>query len=85
MFNYREFLKKGFIEAIGNKPNYEIILKSAEWCKLGVLLEEDLAEIQNMIDAQYIEHEEEIWYYYKGRNYWKIKERITIALFYFFF
>ena len=45
MFNYREFLKRGFIEAIGNKPNYEIILKSAEWCKLGVLLEEDLAEI----------------------------------------
>lgn len=52
MFNYREFLKKGFIEAVGNKPNYEIILKSAEWCKLGVLLEEDLAEINRALGLE---------------------------------
>lgn len=51
-FSLREFIKKGLKLAIGNKPDYEIILASGEWLKQGVLLEEDLAEIQIAIDEK---------------------------------
>lgn len=50
MFNLRNFIKSGFILAIGNKPDYEIKLKSAEWFSKGVLTEEDLAEIETAIE-----------------------------------
>lgn len=46
MFSLREFIKGGFLQAIGNKPDYEIKLKSADWFAKGVLTEEDLAEIE---------------------------------------
>lgn len=46
MFSLREFVKGGFLQAIGNKPDYEIKLKSADWFAKGVLTEEDLAEIE---------------------------------------
>lgn len=46
MFSLREFVKGGFLQAIGNKPDYEIKLKSADWLLKGVLTEEDLAEIE---------------------------------------
>ena len=49
-FELGKFLKKGFIEAIGNKPNYKIVLDSAEWYKLGILTEDDLAEIEAVIN-----------------------------------
>ena len=51
MFSLREFIKKGLKLAIGNKPDYEVILKSADWLSKGVLTEEDLAEIQADIDS----------------------------------
>lgn len=52
MFSLREFIKNGLKLAIGNKPDYEIILSSASWLDKGVLLEEDLAEIQSAIDEK---------------------------------
>ena len=53
MFNLRDFIKNGFIKAIGKMADYQIILNAAGWFEKGVLLEEDLAEIQRAIDAQY--------------------------------
>jgi hypothetical protein len=53
MFNLREYIKKGFIEAVGKMSDYQIILNSAGWMEKGVLTEEDLAEINAKIEAQY--------------------------------
>jgi hypothetical protein len=50
-FELREFLKKGFLGAIGNKPDYKIRLGASEWFKLGILLEEDLAEINAALES----------------------------------
>lgn len=52
MFSLREFIKDGFLQAIGNKPDYEIKLAAAEWLAKGVLLEDDLAKIQAVIDER---------------------------------
>ena len=49
MFNIREYVKNGFIAAVGKIPDYQIILNSAGWCDKGVLTQEDLAEIQSRI------------------------------------
>lgn len=53
MFNLREFIKKGLINAIGRMADYQVILNAVGWFEKGVLEESDLAEIQNVIDAQY--------------------------------
>lgn len=50
MFNLRDFIKSGFIKAIGKMADYQIILNAAGWYDKGVLTEEDLAEIQAAID-----------------------------------
>lgn len=50
-FELREFLKKGFLGAIGNKPDYKIRLDASEWFKLGILTEDDLAEIETAING----------------------------------
>ena len=60
MFNLNEFIKNGFIKAVGKMADYQIILNAAGWFEKGVLIESDLVEIQNAIDAQYIETEETI-------------------------
>ena len=52
-FSLREFIKNGLILAIGNKADYEVILSSANWLEKGVLLEEDLAEIQSAIETHH--------------------------------
>lgn len=54
MFNFREFIKKGFIGAVGKQPDYWIILNAGGYANQGVLTMEDLAEIQAAIDAQYV-------------------------------
>lgn len=51
-FSLREYVKRGLMLAIGNKADYEVILSSASWLDKGVLLEEDLAEIQAAIDEK---------------------------------
>lgn len=58
MFKLRTFLKNGFLKAIGQMPDYQIILNAAGWLDKGVLLEEDLSEIQSAIEAQHAASEE---------------------------
>lgn len=58
MFSLKEFIKKGFLNAVGKMADYQIILNAAGWYEKGVLIEEDLAEIQTAIDLQYIEEGE---------------------------
>lgn len=52
MFSMREFVKDGFLKAVGKMADYQIILNAAGWHEKGVLTEEDLAEIQSAIDAK---------------------------------
>ena len=52
MFNLRDFIKSGLINAIGNMADYQIILNAAGWYDKGVLLEVDLEEIQKAIDSK---------------------------------
>lgn len=59
MFILKDYIKKGFLEAIGKMGDYQIILNSAGWFEKGVLTEEDLAEIQSAIDDQYPQVETE--------------------------
>ncbi len=59
MFSLQNFIKDGFLKAIGNKPDYEIKLKSADWLAKGVLTEDDLAEIETAIESKNDVKEEE--------------------------
>lgn len=54
MFSFREFIKKGFLAAVGHQPDYWIILNAGGYANQGVLTVDDLAEIQAAIDAQYV-------------------------------
>lgn len=54
MFSLKEFLKEGFLKAVGKMADYQIILNAAGWFDKGVFDENDLAEIQTAINAQYI-------------------------------
>ena len=58
MFSFREFLKKGFLSAVGKMEDYQIILNASGYFEKGVLNQEDLAEINSKIEAQYIVLEE---------------------------
>lgn len=51
MFELRGFLKKGLLDAVGRKPTYWIVLNAAGWLEKGVLLEEDLKEINDALEA----------------------------------
>ncbi len=59
MFSMREFVKSGFLKAVGRMADYQIILNAAGWAEKGVLTEDDLAEINAAIEAQYPEPTEE--------------------------
>lgn len=59
MFSLKDFIKRGFIAAVGKMADYQIILNAAGWLEKGVLDEADLMEIQAAIDAQYIKEEPE--------------------------
>lgn len=58
MFSLRNFVKGGLLKAVGKMADYQIILNAAGWLEKGVLVEDDLAEIQSAIDAQYAVTEE---------------------------
>ncbi|MBQ4518255.1 MAG: hypothetical protein II997_06705 [Clostridia bacterium] len=58
MFNLKDFIKKGLLNAVGRMADYQVILNAAGWLEKGVLSEKDLAEISMAIDAQYPEVEE---------------------------
>ena len=59
MFSLREFVKKGFLDAIGKMADYQIILNAAGWHEKGVLTEDDLSEINNAIESYIPEKEKE--------------------------
>ena len=52
MFNYREFLMKGFRNAVGKMADYRVILNANGYYEKGVLAEDDWAELEMMIDAK---------------------------------
>lgn len=58
MFNLKDFIKRGFLSAVGKMADYQIILNAAGWFEKGVLTADDLMEIQAAIDAQYAAWEE---------------------------
>lgn len=57
-FSFRECLKNALVQAVGSKPDFEIILAAANWVSKGVLVESDVEEIQAAIDKQYSQAEE---------------------------
>ena len=54
MFDFRDYVKKGFISAVGKMDEYKIRLNSAGWYDKGVLTDEDMQEIDGAINAQSI-------------------------------
>ena len=54
MFSLRKFIKKGLLDAVGKMADYQVILNAAGWHEKGVLMEEDLEEINTAITGQYI-------------------------------
>lgn len=50
MFSLRDFLMKGFKNAIGKMADYQIILNASGWLEKGVLTETDLAEINEAME-----------------------------------
>lgn len=58
MFSLRNFVKSGLLKAVGKMADYQIILNAAGWLEKGVLVEDDLAEIQTAIEQQYIPFDE---------------------------
>ena len=57
-FSLREFIKEGFLDAVGKMADYQIRLNATGYFEKGVLLEEDLAEINAKIEEQYPVQEE---------------------------
>lgn len=57
MFSLRDFIKNGLLKAVGSMADYQVILNAVGWYEKGVLVEEDLAEIQTLIEAQYAPEE----------------------------
>lgn len=60
MFSFREFVKLGFLRAIGRQPDYWIMLNAAGYADRGVLTMEDLADIEAAINLQYAEAEGDV-------------------------
>ena len=58
MFRFREFLKKGFLDAVGHMADYQIRLNACGYYEKNVLTAEDLAQIDAAIEAQYALPEE---------------------------
>lgn len=52
MFSLRGFVMKGLLDAIGKMADYQVILNATGWYEKGVLIEDDLAEIQAKIDEK---------------------------------
>lgn len=48
----RNFAKKGLLDAVGHLPDHWVRLNALGWHEKGVLLEEDLVEIDAAIDAK---------------------------------
>lgn len=55
MFSLNNFIMKTLKGMIGNYPDFQVMEYALNWYSKGKLTEEDLAEIETMIEAQYIE------------------------------
>ena len=51
-FSLHDFLMNGFRAAIGQMPDYKVYVNTVGWFEKGVLTEEDLAEVQELIDKK---------------------------------
>lgn len=51
MFDLREFMKYGLLDAVGKMADYQVVLNAGGWLREGVLTEEDLAEIKAKIES----------------------------------
>lgn len=51
-FDFRNFIKNGFLAAVGKMADYQIVLNAAGYYDKGVLVADDLAEIQAAIDEK---------------------------------
>ena len=58
MFNYREFLMQGFKNAVGKMADYQIIFNANGFYEKGVLTEDDLSELQELINTKNVSAEE---------------------------
>ena len=52
MFSYRNFLMTGFRNAVGKMADYQVILNANGYYEKGVLTEDDLEELQEMINQK---------------------------------
>lgn len=52
MWNFREWILQGYKDAVGKMQDYQIILNATGYYEKGVLLEEDLAELQELINTK---------------------------------
>lgn len=59
MFSLNEFLMHGFIDAVGQLADYQIILNATGWYEKGVLTEDNLSELQTLIDEKNIPSQSE--------------------------
>ena len=55
MFSLNEFIMKTLKGMIGNYPDFQVREYSSNWFAKGVLTEDNLAEVDVLIDNQYIE------------------------------
>lgn len=60
MFDLRNFIMKTIRGMIGNEPDYKIQEYGLSWYNRGKLTEEDLAEIEELINKQYVEETETV-------------------------
>lgn len=52
MFSLRDFLMKGFRNAVGQMADYQVIMNATGYYEKNVLTTDDLAEIQKLIDEK---------------------------------
>ena len=52
MFSLREFLMKGFCDAVGKMPDYQVIMNATGYYEKNVFTTEDLAKLQTLIDEK---------------------------------
>ena len=52
MFNYIEYLMQGFRSAVGKMADYQVILNANGYYEKGVLTEDDLSELQELINVK---------------------------------
>lgn len=55
----REFIKAGYLKAVGKMEDYKVILGASAYFDKGILKEEDLKEISEAINKQYEEATDE--------------------------